>query len=1395
MSDNAQTTVISAELNLETSKLESQLTSTKRSLKDLGETFKDVRQKTAEALSAVPTGSGAEKSIEALNRSVIKKTGDVSLAIAAYGTEAQQSIAKAFSNIDIGKEQFKLMSKGAGQGYVDTYIAQLKELDGKIKSSYAIQAQAAEQAAKVSRSAADIEIAANKERAASLKAYLNEVQNAELNMKYTGRGKSSAMLVDKGQRLGFTEAEIGTAVAGLKKVELAQIAAFAAANPHIEKLRAQAEASNTSVKGLSASLRNVPAQFTDIIVSLQGGQAPLTVLLQQGGQLKDMFGGTGNAVRALGGYVVGLVNPFSVAAATAAALGVAFYQGAKESQAFAATLITTGNQAGVTAGQLMGMAKEIDSVAGTQSNAANVLNQLAATGQLTGANLRTAAQAAIEFERAGGQAASETVKQFAELGKAPLTTTLKLNESMGYLTKSTYDQIKSLEEQGRTVEAARIAQGAYTDALNGQTPEMLKNLGLLERGWKGIKDVVSEAGDAVLSIGRTVGAEGQSAAVSQAIKSVEAQLAVRAKAGFTTQLLDAELGKLKERQAFLQSDARLLKSAAESQAQRTREVKAYDEFQKEGDKYLSATAKMELELVRIRNLGISGRLAEEQIVKRQADYLKSQAKAGESGFKPKIDNSAQRELEAEAAILAKLSGVNKDYYEQLTRLQNIRDKGKTTEAQYVELVTELINLQPGVKDEIKRTADALKEQAKAAEEAAKAYDSLYESTVKRSADFAASAQAELDAAAAMGLNAIQIAELEVAKLNEMATSRKRRASVMDDIDLSGAMGEALRDEAKSLLELASAKKLKAQRTMDVDEAKKAADAWRKASEEIERSLTDALMRGFESGKGFAEVLRDTVANMFKTLILRPVIQATVQGGLNTVGLGALGGQGGGAGNLLGSVANNYASSALGSAMFGNSAAYGAALGTASIGAGSQAAMLAAQTGEFGLAGLTATSGAAGGAMAGIGAAMPYVGAVLAFASLLKSLDDSGTMHTGGIGGYSAAGGASTGIAAGLRFGVDPKDYTTSSQDAAVAMARSVAGLLDSTATTFGKQAGYYAATAFADDSSKDGAWGALMLKLGDRVLLDWANTPDRDANVPRVFSDGEAGAKEYAAAVALNVRNLLIEQTPEWADTMLKALGDAPSIDALASTVSQINAAAVAFQAMGRASSAFAGLSDSATSSLVAAMGGIETTVGTLNGYYQNFYTETERVSLATAQITETLAKLGITMPDSIQGFRALVDTALAAGDTGVVAGLLGVQDAFAQVEASAKNTTDALIKQARANAVTQVDAARAASRITLGLPAFAGGGLHSGGIRLVGEVGPEIEVTGPARYYNASQTAAMLSGNGSAEVVSEMRALRTEVVGLRFEARAAASSAAKTAKLIERAMPDGQSLQTTVVT
>ena len=78
---------------------------------------------------------------------------------------------------------------------------------------------------------------------------------------------------------------------------------------------------------------------------------------------------------------------------------------------------------------------------------------------------------------------------------------------------------------------------------------------------------------------------------------------------------------------------------------------------------------------------------------------------------------------------------------------------------------------------------------------------------------------------------------------------------------------------------------------------------------------------------------------------------------------------------------------------------------------------------------------------------------------------------------------------------------------------------------------------------------------------------------------------------------------------------------------------------------------------------------------------------------------------------------------------------------------------------------AEAAQYAATGIPAFASGGYHTGGVRLVGENGPELEVTGPSRIYSAPQTRNMLGG-GNSDVVAEIRALRAANAEISAELR-----------------------------
>jgi lambda family phage tail tape measure protein len=295
----------------------------------------------------------------------------------------------------------------------------------------------------------------------------------------------------------------------------------------VEKVDRVMAKNGQTAKQYAANLRGVPAQFTDIAVSLQAGQNPLTVFLQQGGQLKDMFGGIGPAAKALGGYVLGLVNPFTVAAAAAAVLALAYKQGSDEATAYSAALAMTGNTAGTSASGLSDLARQVAQAGGTVGKAAEVLAQLGSSTRIPVTAFESIAEAAIKFESATGTAAEETVKNFEQIAKDPVGAILKLNESMNFLTATTYENIRSLQEQGKTQDAAAVATAAYEDGLNRTSSSIKGNLGTLETAWAGVKSAAKQAWDAALNVGREDTLDQQIKKLDEQLDAIAANAAKR----------------------------------------------------------------------------------------------------------------------------------------------------------------------------------------------------------------------------------------------------------------------------------------------------------------------------------------------------------------------------------------------------------------------------------------------------------------------------------------------------------------------------------------------------------------------------------------------------------------------------------------------------------------------------------------------------------------------------------------------------------------------------------------------------------------------------------------------------------------------------------------------------
>lgn len=297
----------------------------------------------------------------------------------------------------------------------------------------------------------------------------------------------------------------------------------------VEKVDRVMAKNGQTAKQYAANLRGVPAQFTDIAVSLQAGQNPMTVFLQQGGQLKDMFGGVGPAAKALGGYVLGLVNPFTLAAAAAAVLALAYKQGSDEGTAFTTSLAMTGNTAGTTANSLGAMARQVSSTGGTVGKAAEVLAQLAASTKIPVAAFESISEAAIKFESATGVAASKTVENFEKIAKDPAGEILKLNESMNFLTATTYEHIRSLQEQGKLQEAAAVANEAYKSGMDRTSDSVKQNLGTLEKSWSAVRAEAKKAWDAALNVGREETLDQQIAKLDEQLNAIADSAALRNK--------------------------------------------------------------------------------------------------------------------------------------------------------------------------------------------------------------------------------------------------------------------------------------------------------------------------------------------------------------------------------------------------------------------------------------------------------------------------------------------------------------------------------------------------------------------------------------------------------------------------------------------------------------------------------------------------------------------------------------------------------------------------------------------------------------------------------------------------------------------------------------------------
>lgn len=336
----------------------------------------------------------------------------------------------------------------------------------------------------------------------------------------------------------------------------------------LSRQEAAARRAGISVGQYSAALRTLPAQFTDIATQLAGGQSPFLILLQQGGQIKDSFGGLGPMLQALRdalfgfdgdvkkgadessaslddvtesingvaeaseniskvGAVAGFLNPVTlgIAALTigVGVLATAWYKGSQEATEFNRQLILTGNYSAQYAGQLSEMAQKIGGASGEVGDAARTLAQVVGAGTFKTSQLESVTRAAMAMEEATGQSVDATIKNFQKLYANPTKASEDLNSTLHYLTSAQYDYIASLERRGDKEGAAEAAAKAYSQAEQSRSQQIINNLGLVERAANSVRSSLKGMWDELLNIGRPE-------APDDMLKRMQADLATKEKA-------------------------------------------------------------------------------------------------------------------------------------------------------------------------------------------------------------------------------------------------------------------------------------------------------------------------------------------------------------------------------------------------------------------------------------------------------------------------------------------------------------------------------------------------------------------------------------------------------------------------------------------------------------------------------------------------------------------------------------------------------------------------------------------------------------------------------------------------------------------------------------------------
>ncbi|MFN8700972.1 MAG: phage tail length tape measure family protein, partial [Rhodospirillales bacterium] len=234
-------------------------------------------------------------------------------------------------------------------------------------------------------------------------------------------------------------------------------------------------------------------QLNDIFTTLTTGMSPLTIALQQGPQITQIFGGIGATFRAIPPVALG-------AAAALAAVGIPLgiilsraFDLSAQSRTFNVALAAMGRQGQTTAEQLGELVEKLRDVGVARDEARTAIATLVRTPNLSAGEIPRLASMAPDLAAATGTTASDAARQLAEFATGGYDAIIKLDRALnGFLNPSQRENIRLLTQQGERTQAYRIAIDALQERIRGLNDQALSptqtSLNEIGRAWDRLVD-------------------------------------------------------------------------------------------------------------------------------------------------------------------------------------------------------------------------------------------------------------------------------------------------------------------------------------------------------------------------------------------------------------------------------------------------------------------------------------------------------------------------------------------------------------------------------------------------------------------------------------------------------------------------------------------------------------------------------------------------------------------------------------------------------------------------------------------------------------------------------------------------------------------------------------------